>query len=147
MVELLRDPTGSPSIVDQATRPRLADVESLVDSYRAAGLTVRVEVTGKARALPVSVDLAAYRILQESLTNALKHGAGSAEVRVAYGHSSVILEVTNTLSERPSGVPGSGSGVIGMRERAELLGGELTAGMRDDRWNVRAVLPITEANP
>src|SRR5690606_37344708 len=110
MVELLRDPTGTPAIVDRATRPRLADVEALADSYRAAGLTVRVEVAGKARALPVSVDLAAYRILQESLINALKHGAGSAEVRVEYGDSSVILEVTNPLSERPSEVPGSGSG-------------------------------------
>lgn len=147
MVELLRDPAGSPSIVDQATRPRLADVTALVDSYRTAGLTVRLEVTGKPRALPVSVDLAAYRILQESLTNALKHGAGPADVRVEYGDSSVILEVTNPLSERPTEVPGSGSGVIGMRERAELLGGDLTAEPRDDRWSVRAVLPMTEANP
>ena len=97
---------------------------------------------GRSAPLPVSVDLAAYRILQESLTNALKHGGGRAEVEHPLRSATVVrLDVRSDLGRAGSAVPGSGAGIIGMRERAELLGGRLTAGPEDGRWRVRAELP------
>src|SRR5688572_12849577 len=140
MVELLRDP-GGPAAADHATRPRLADARTLAEQLRATGLAVHLSVRGPHRSLPVSVDLAAYRILQESLTNALKHGGGRADVEVHYADGMVALDVRSDLGAGGAAVPGSGAGIIGMRERAELLGGRLTAGPTDGRWRVRAELP------
>jgi signal transduction histidine kinase len=94
----------------------------------------------------VSVDLAAYRILQESLTNALKHGGGQAQVSIHYGPQVVRLIVRSDVGRVGSVVPGSGAGIIGMRERAELVGGWLTAGPEDGHWSVRAELP-TDSEP
>ncbi|KWV30501.1 sensor histidine kinase [Micromonospora rifamycinica] len=147
LVGLLREPSTDP--VREATRVRLAELDQLLARMAAAGLRVRTTVEGRPRPLPVGVDLAAYRIVQESLTNALRHGRGTAELTVAYGPAEVVVTVENPVrSDRPgavatagAGLPGGGAGLIGMRERATLLDGEFTGGLRDGCWRVRAALP------
>ncbi|MEU9233405.1 histidine kinase [Streptomyces subrutilus] len=96
--------------------------------------------------LPTPVELAAYRIVQESLTNALKHAvAGTVAVRVARPEGRLTVAVDSPYGQRPGPrAPGSGAGLIGMRERAELLGGEFSAGPSGDMWHVRATLPAEE---
>jgi len=120
--------------------PGLAALEALAERYRASGLAVTVKVEGSRRPLAPGVDQAAYRILQEALTNAARHGRGSAAVDVAFGPSAVEITVTNAA--RPDGaVHGGGHGIVGMRERASLLGGSLEAGASDGLFRVRARLP------
>jgi signal transduction histidine kinase len=136
MIELLREGAGD----DEPTRVRLAELDQLIAQARGAGLTVRVETTGEPRPLPVGVDLAAYRIVQESLTNALKHGTGRADVAVAYGTGVVSLTVENPINGA-SAVAGAGAGLIGMRERTALLHGRFDAGRDGARWRVHAELP------
>lgn len=109
------------------------------------GLAVRIERTGAERPLPAPVDLAAYRIVQESLTNAAKHsGAGRVTIRLVYGDRELTLTVEDDgrgSAARPAGA-GGGSGIAGMTERARALGGELTAGPRPEGgFAVRARLP------
>ncbi|GAB3153186.1 histidine kinase [Micromonospora sonneratiae] len=155
MIGLLRDPdragrapTDEPAsgAVAEATRVRLAEVDRLVAQARDAGLSVRLETTGRAQSLPVSVDLAAYRIVQESLTNALKHGSGQASLVVDYQPELVSVTIENPLPDRTGGsaLPGAGAGLIGMRERAALLHGRFDAGPRGPGWRVHAELPTTE---
>ncbi|GAA3745457.1 hypothetical protein GCM10022225_31350 [Plantactinospora mayteni] len=137
--------------VDGPVRARLAEVDRLVGQARDAGLAVRFETTGEVRPLPVGVDLAAYRIVQESLTNALKHGAGPTTLTICHQRRSVSLTIENPLarSGEPrgagvaagAGLPGAGAGLIGMRERAALLGGRFEAGPRGGSWRVHAELP------
>jgi signal transduction histidine kinase len=136
MIELLREGAGD----DEPTRVRLAELDQLIAQARGAGLTVRLETSGEPRPLPVGVDLAAYRIVQESLTNALKHGTGRADVAVTYGSSVVSLTVENPINGK-SAVPGAGAGLIGMRERTALLHGRFDAGVEGTRWRVHAELP------
>ena len=136
MIDLLREGAGD----DEPIRVRLAELDQLIARARGAGLTVRLETTGEPRPLPVGVDLAAYRIVQESLTNALKHGTGRAEVAVAYGTGVVSLTVENPINGG-SAVPGAGAGLIGMRERAALLHGRFDAGGDGTHWRVHAELP------
>ena len=148
MIGLLRD--GDTSRDEPlTTTPRLDEIEPLLDRARRAGLAVTLRVDGPARPLPAAVDLAAYRIVQESLTNARKHaGAVGAEVRLAYLPGRVVVTVSNRL---PAAVPagpagsagasGAGAGLVGMGERAALLGGSFTAGPCDGSWRVRAELP------
>jgi signal transduction histidine kinase len=132
----LRDATGGP--VEPPSG--LAAVETLADRHRSAGLAVRVRERGARRPLPPAVDQATYRILQEALTNAARHGNGSAEVEIGFEPSSLELEVSNpTLPGRAPG--GAGHGLVGMRERASLLGGSLEAGASDGVFRVRARLP------
>ncbi|GAA4054763.1 sensor histidine kinase [Nonomuraea soli] len=117
--------------VDEATRPRLADAGALVERSRRAGLDSDFSVEGTPVEVPASVDLAGYRIIQEALSNALKHGdrRGRARVVVAYAPGHVTLTVENSVNGAGrSGLPGSGAGLIGMRERAALVGGEFEAG-------------------
>jgi signal transduction histidine kinase len=142
MIELLREGGGD----SEPTRVRLAEVDRLIAQSRAAGLAVRLETTGEPRPLPVGVDLAAYRIVQESLTNALKHGDGEADVAVGYAPDQVTITVENPLrtADRAPSVSGAGAGLIGMRERTALLHGRFDAGARDTHWRVHAELP-TEA--
>jgi signal transduction histidine kinase len=122
-----------------APTPGLARLPELAQLTRAAGLPVRVEVTGPARTLPATVDLAGYRIVQESLTNVARHaGPGAATVRLGYRDDGVSVEVIDNgrgaTAGRgvPGGRPGTGtgSGIAGMTERAAALGGHLTAGPR-----------------
>jgi signal transduction histidine kinase len=101
---------------------------------------VDLAVTGTPRPLPDAVDLAAYRVLQESLTNVVKHGAGSAaRVEVAYEPDTVRLAVRN--SRTAGGAFVAGFGITGMRHRVESLGGRLDAGPVDESFAVRAALP------
>lgn len=140
MIGLLRE-DGDPGAADPATRPGLASLPQLVAQARADGLAVDLHSGGLDRPLPVSVDFAAHRIVRESLTNAWKHGTGTAVLRVDVDADRVLIETDNAL--RPGGsTSGSGHGLIGMRERAALLGGTLAAGAEQDRWRLRACLPL-----
>ncbi|MEU9882281.1 sensor histidine kinase [Streptomyces phaeochromogenes] len=128
-----------------APAPGLARADELVASAKLAGLPVRIERTGAERSLPAPVDLAAYRIVQESLTNAARHsGAGRVVVRFAYGDRELTVVVEDDgrgSAARPAG-SGGRSGIVGMTERARALGGELTAGPRPEGgFAVRARLP------
>ncbi|MEP7025759.1 MAG: sensor histidine kinase, partial [Actinomycetota bacterium] len=115
--------------------PGLGDLGPLITDAALAGVTAEVSTDGPARVLPPAVGLSAYRIVQEALTNVVRHaGPGRAWVRISYRPDEVIIEVAD---EGPGGPApeatarvGSGHGLIGMRERAALFGGELTAGPR-----------------
>jgi signal transduction histidine kinase len=123
--------------------PGLGRLDALVESVRAAGLEVAVAVDGEPRPLPRALDLSAYRIVQEALTNALKHGrAAHADVRVSYGRRRLELEVLDDGTAAP-GAETNGHGLVGMRERAALFDGELRAGPRPEGgFAVRARLPL-----
>jgi signal transduction histidine kinase len=120
--------------------PGLAALETLAARHRSAGLAVSVRTRGSRRPLPPGLDQAAYRILQEALTNAAKHGRGTAEVELSFGPSALKLTVTNPAGSNGSAAAG-GHGLVGMRERAALLGGSLEASASDGRFRVRARLP------
>jgi signal transduction histidine kinase len=120
--------------------PGLAALDTLAARYRASGLVVNVRLEGSRRPLAPGADQAAYRILQEALTNASRHGRGSADVELAFGSDAVELTVTNAV-EYEGPPPGRGHGIVGMRERASLLGGSLEAGVSDGLFRVRARLP------
>ncbi|WP_434741162.1 sensor histidine kinase [Micromonospora sp. SH-82] len=148
MIGLLREPAGDgdgPDSAEEPTQARLSELDVLVDRVRAAGLTVRTTVAGVPRPLPVTVDLAGYRIVQESLTNALKHGAGEAELEVTYQPGVVVVTVANRVRAGREAVPGAGAGLIGMRERVALLDGRFSAREEDGWWRIHAELPTTEA--
>jgi signal transduction histidine kinase len=116
-----------------APTPGLARLPELAQLTRAAGLPVRIEVSGPARTLPAAVDLAAYRIVQESLTNVARHaGPGAATVRLDYRADGVSVEVSDNGRGIPGGrlAGGTGSGIAGMTERAAAVSGHLTAGPR-----------------
>jgi signal transduction histidine kinase len=123
--------------------PRLAETDRLVEHVRQAGLAVRIEVIGVVRELPTPVDLAAYRVVQETLTNALKHAAPQELWMVfAYRADDVVITGENGVDpEHVTHLPGARAGLIGMAERVSLLGGVFEAGPREGRWHVRAELP------
>ncbi|GLX20724.1 two-component sensor histidine kinase [Streptomyces lavendulae subsp. lavendulae] len=126
-------------------QPTLAELDALVDNVRAAGLDVTTETAGIRRPLTPGVELTAYRIVQEALSNCLRHAPGSrVEVGIAYGPRELHLCVANSAPTRPAPPsPGAGHGLLGMRERAGMLGGELAAGPRPDGgYEVSAVLPM-----
>jgi signal transduction histidine kinase len=143
MVRVLREDAPAPEGVEPP--PGLAALEGLAERHRASGLRVSTEFRGERRPLPSRVDLAAYRILQEALTNAARHGDGEARVEVGYGDGQVELTVVNALPAGASAVTdGGGHGLVGMRERAALLDGSLEAGAVNGRFEVRARLPVSE---
>ncbi|MEU0895125.1 sensor histidine kinase [Streptomyces massasporeus] len=124
-------------------RPTLADADRLLESARASGAKVDAEVTGPVATVPGPVSREGYRILQESLTNVLRHaGAVPVRVRVHVAGGSLVLAIRNPL---PAGAPGSGrgSGLRGIRERAALLGGRARTGPDDGDWQVHAELPLS----
>jgi signal transduction histidine kinase len=125
-----------------APRPSLAHLDVLAERVREAGLPVELHVEGEAKPLPPGVDLSAYRIVQEALTNALKHaGPASAQVIVRYRPEEVELEITDNGRGRVDGREG-GHGLVGMRERAALVGGHVESGTDGGRgYSVRARLP------
>jgi signal transduction histidine kinase len=140
MVGVLRRPEEGPALAPQ---PSLEHVNRLVDQAREAGLPVELRIEGDAIQLPAGLDLTAYRLVQEGLTNALKHAdASRAEVLVNYGDGH--LEVT--VSDDGRGVgngDGGGHGLVGMRERVSVYGGELDAGPRPGGgYELRAKLPL-----
>ena len=139
--------------LDRRPQPRLGDLPDLVDGARAAGLPVRLAIAGQPRSLPPTVELAAYRVIQESLTNALRY-ARSAPVSVAlsYRDDGLGMIVENAAPAEPGGrgagersVGGGARGLQGLAERAQLLGGSLQAGPRPDGgFSVRAWLPVSQ---
>jgi signal transduction histidine kinase len=124
-------------------QPGLGEVAGLIEQVQRAGLQVSLEVEGEPRALDAGRDLCAYRIVQEGLTNALKHaGRSRAEVRLAYRPESLAVQIRDDGAGEAQ-LDGSGQGLIGMRERVALYGGELHAGPRDGGgFEIRAVLPL-----
>ena len=125
-----------------APQPGVGDVESLVEQVRAAGLPVQLVVEGDRRELPPGVDLAAYRVVQEALTNALKH-ARAAEAKVAIRYGATVLDLSVTNDGRVPQNGRAGHGLVGMRERVALYGGEFEAGPRaDGGYAVHASLPL-----
>ncbi|MET8328198.1 histidine kinase [Streptomyces sp. NPDC005181] len=123
-------------------RPTLAEANRLLESARGSGAKVDSEVTGPVELVPGPVSREGYRILQESLTNVLRHsGSVPVRVRIAVADGWLELEVTNPLTES-IGTPGSGSGLRGIRERAALLGGKAKTGPYDGEWRVHASLPL-----
>ncbi|NHC13105.1 sensor histidine kinase [Motilibacter deserti] len=122
--------------------PGFERVGELVESMGRAGLRVHWEVVGQPVALPALLDLTAYRLAQESLTNAAKHGTGSAEFEISYLPEVLVLMVSNPVWGRGASGDGTGHGLVGMRERVEAVGGTLDAGVQGGHFVVRAELPL-----
>ncbi|AZM49706.1 two-component sensor histidine kinase [Streptomyces sp. WAC 06738] len=158
LVEVLRhedavDPALTPT-------PGLADTAALAGQIRSAGVDLRLDVRGTARRLPAAVDLSAYRIAQEALTNVVRHaGPTRATLRIEYRTEEVVIEVTDSgpfgphrredsvLRSAAEPAATAGHGLIGMRERAALFGGYLHAGPHGDGFRVQALLRTDEAGP
>lgn len=122
-------------------QPTLADLEALFAQVRQAGLELRVTVDPMPPGEPPgAIQLAVYRILQEALTNAIRHGSGDVDVWLSWWDDRVDITVANPVAGHRE--PGSGHGMIGMRERAQLVGGTLSAGQETGRFVVRSTLPI-----
>lgn len=143
VVGALRDPEEAPAL---APRPSLLRIDKLVDQARETGLPVDLEVEGEPIPLPAGVDLTAYRLVQEGLTNAIKHAeARHADVRVRYDRDHVEIEVCDDgRGSDGAGSTGSGGhGLVGMRERVSIYGGDLEAGPRaEGGFRLRARLPV-----
>jgi signal transduction histidine kinase len=135
--------------VDPGPPPTLEELDGLVERARAAGLPVALEIEGERRTLPAGVELAAYRVLQEAITNAIKYAGGArTDVCVRYRADEVELEVRDRGcgSAAPSPVGGGGHGLVGMRERVRVFGGELHTGrVADGGFEVLARIPVGEA--
>ena len=125
-------------------QPGLAEVPTLVGQLREAGLPVELRIDGERRELPAGIELSAYRIVQEALTNALKHaGQAHANVHVRYGADSLELEIADDGAGGITRADGGGHGLVGMRERVALYGGRLDASRRPEGgFVVRVRLPI-----
>ena len=146
LLGVLRTEGPGPAIAPQ---PGLATIEDLAEHARAAGLPTDVRIEGDPVPLPAGVDLAAYRIVQEALTNAMRHAGRPAQARVAvrYALASLEIEIVDDGRAQLAGGNGAGHGLIGMRERAALYGGTFEAGPRGQGgYAVRAVLPLNGAS-
>jgi signal transduction histidine kinase len=144
MFDVLGDKDEDPALFPQ---PSMEQLDALLDRARAAGLEVDLEIEGDRRRVQSSVDLSAFRIVQEALNNTLKHSGGArARVKLRYGEREMEVDVTD--DGRRVGLPvrngaDTGQGLVGMRERVAMLGGELEAGFRPEGgFEVHAKLPI-----
>jgi signal transduction histidine kinase len=138
---LREDDAGGPGT---GPLPGAGALPALVEQFRSAGADVTFTVEGDVARLPATTGLAAYRIVQEALTNAVKHAPGSpTEVRLAVSPGDVTLTADSRVTPGPGGGHGIGLGLVGMRERAESLGGSCEAGPGGRGWLVRATLPLT----
>ena len=131
---------------DMSPQPRLGDIPGLIKRAGESGLRAQLRVDGEPRPLPAAVELAGYRVVQESLTNAIRYAAGAAAtVHLAYRDDGIMVEVTDDGPGAAAGaaaIRGGGVGLAGLRERARLLGGQLEAGSAAERgFVVRAFLP------
>jgi signal transduction histidine kinase len=149
---------GGPSEDDEAPgaglapQPSLSRLSALIDRIAFAGLPVDVRISGEPRPLPGGIDVTAYRIVQEALTNALKHGpGGKAEVTIRYSDRALRVEVLNSgpsvltggASTQPRGGDGAGRGLLGLRQRVAVYGGDLDARRRlGGGYRVRARIPV-----
>ena len=140
LVGMLRSDNGDPL----APQPGLIDLATLARQVGEAGLPVELVVEGERRELPVGIELSAYRIVQEALTNTLKHaGDARATVRVRYGADSLELEIVDDGAGAAAPVSSGGHGLVGMRERVALYGGRLeTRRQPSGGFCVRVLLPI-----
>jgi signal transduction histidine kinase len=147
-------PAGdSPDPLDLAPQPGIAQLDELVGRVRSAGLTVGFQVTGRQPDLAPGIQLAVYRMVQEALTNVLKHAPSATRATVAlhYRPGEIEIQVEND-DESPPGAPapaaGTGRGLAGMRERAAVFGGSIQAGRRaDGGWRVVSHLPVDQVVP
>jgi signal transduction histidine kinase len=144
LLAVLRDTEDDPQQASRDSQPSLARLDSLVDQVRSSGLPVELSVTGEPTAVPPGVDLSAYRIVQEALTNALKHaGEATARVFLRYGPD----DLTVTVRDNGDGTAfdsGTGQGLIGIRERVAVVGGEVNAGpLESGGFEVTARLPYS----
>jgi signal transduction histidine kinase len=150
----IADPAGAADTAPLRPQPGLDQVRPLIDRVTATGLPVELRVSGTPRALPAGMDLAAYRVVQEALTNVIKHaGKSSATVTLDYRDDALVVEVADDggpgevaarrgAPDAPTAVPGGGRGLLGLRERVSLYGGELDAGGQPGGgWQVRARFP------
>jgi signal transduction histidine kinase len=142
LIGILRDAGGD---TEPAVAPTLDGVTALIDGARANGLDVRLAADHHGK-VPAPVELAAYRIVQESLTNALKHACpGRVTVGLTRRDGVLDVRVTSPYGHRDGPrAPGSGAGLTGMRERAALLGGTFRAGPQGALWAVHATIPLSE---
>lgn len=140
LLGLLREEEG-PSPTNPA--PGLARLDKLLEDVRGAGMPVETDLHGDFNGIPAGIDQAIYRIIQESLTNALRHAGTSATLRLRRTAEGVAVEVRNPVATQPrSRTPGAGGGLAGMRERARVYDGSVTAEARDGHWVVQAMLPV-----
>lgn len=139
IVGTLREGSPPNGVVDAPVG--LASLDTLIAHQAAAGLKVTLDTAGAPRPLGPATDQAVYRILQEALTNAARHGAGSARIELAFGDEGVALAVTNPVPADAVPASGGGHGLIGMRERAALLGGSLDTERANGVFCIRARIP------
>jgi signal transduction histidine kinase len=128
---------------ETAAQPGLDNLDELVETVRAAGLPIRLTLLGEPRELPGSLDVALYRIAQEALTNALRHGEGPVEVELNHGRTEVVLTVTNGLrADRPTQNEHAHRGLAGIRQRVTLFGGQVAYGESGTQWQLRTTFPV-----
>jgi len=141
LLGLLTAPDDGPALAPQ---PGLDQLQPLLARMAQAGLPVELQVHGRQRPLPAGLDLTAYRIVQEALTNVLKYATGArTEIRLDFSEDELALEVTDSGGVPSNGASGSGRGLIGMRERVSMYGGELDVGpIAEGGFRVRARLPL-----
>jgi signal transduction histidine kinase len=141
MLTVLRDHS---EVGELAPQPSLRQLDVLFAQMQAAGMPVRLTMEGSIDDLPKGIDLSAYRIIQEALTNSLKHSSHSAvDVRVRRSDDAIVVEVKDAGPALNGDAPGVGHGLIGMRERTALYGGVFEAGPRNDGgFDVKATLPL-----
>jgi signal transduction histidine kinase len=139
---------GDDPVASLEPNPGMAEIGRLADQIRSAGVEVELKIEGEPGELPPGVDLSAFRIAQEGLTNVLKHGGGVARVLVRYSPGAVAVEIADDGRAGTDGAPaeGTGHGLIGMRERVAVFGGELTAGpVPGGGYRMSARLPYAAA--
>jgi signal transduction histidine kinase len=143
MLGVLRLGDGVASL-GRRPQPTIADVRELVDETRAAGVDAELVIEGEARQLPEAVELSAYRIVQEALTNVLRHaGQVGCSIQIAYDDDSLRVTVRDNGSASPAAKADAGHGIVGMRERVALFGGTLFAGPKPGGgFAVEATLPV-----
>jgi signal transduction histidine kinase len=142
LLGVLREPDAGAEL---GPRPGLRRLDQLVEQFRQAGLEVDVREEGDRRPLPAGLDLSAYRVVQEALTNTLKHsGSASARVLVRFGPEALEIEVVDRGDKISAPSANGGQGIVGMRERVAMFGGELEVGPSDGGFSVRASFPLGE---
>lgn len=139
----LGDETSGPDGLALVPTPRLRDAGRLVAELEAAGLAVEFRLCGDPDTLPIGVDVTAYRVLQEALTNALRHAAGSrVTARVEIARDEVVVDVRDSGPGSPRALNGTGRGLLGMRERVRVYGGDVSAGPDHEGFRIRARIPV-----